>query len=169
MLAGTRLEFCLNIFQTANRSPAANRFDCMPTYEYACQKCGQNFDAFQSMRDEPFAVCPKELCRLPEWGKGNVKRLLGTGAGVIFKGSGFIAAPPIKKRLKKIPGALPRRVGEMLVQRRRQSRRPRVRRAIRPLRKKIRARDYGDQAYLRRLPARKRIGADLLSQLRRPA
>jgi putative FmdB family regulatory protein len=61
----------------------------MPTYEYACQKCGQNFDAFQSMRDEPFRECPKELCRLENWGHGRVKRLLGTGAGIIFKGSGF--------------------------------------------------------------------------------
>jgi putative FmdB family regulatory protein len=61
----------------------------MPTYEYSCQKCGQNFEAFQSMRDEPFRECPKELCRLPKWGHGNVKRLLGTGAGLIFKGSGF--------------------------------------------------------------------------------
>jgi putative FmdB family regulatory protein len=61
----------------------------MPTYEYSCEKCGQNFDAFQSMRDKPFRECPKELCRLPEWGHGKVKRLLGTGAGLIFKGSGF--------------------------------------------------------------------------------
>lgn len=41
------------------------------------------------MRDKPFRQCPKELCRLPKWGRGNVKRLLGTGAGIIFKGSGF--------------------------------------------------------------------------------
>src|SRR5437667_1560355 len=61
----------------------------MPTYEYSCQKCGQNFETFQSMRDEPFRECPKELCRLPKWGHGKVKRLLGTGAGLIFKGSGF--------------------------------------------------------------------------------
>jgi putative FmdB family regulatory protein len=61
----------------------------MPTYEYHCQKCGQNFEAFQSMRDEPFRECPKDLCRLRKWGRGKVKRLLGTGAGVIFKGSGF--------------------------------------------------------------------------------
>src|SRR5438445_3927615 len=61
----------------------------MPTYEYACAKCGQHFDAFQSMRDEPFRECPKELCRLGRWGRGKVKRLLGTGAGIIFKGSGF--------------------------------------------------------------------------------
>jgi putative FmdB family regulatory protein len=61
----------------------------MPTYDYSCQKCGQTFEAFQSMRDEPFRECPKELCRLPKWGHGKVKRLLGTGAGLIFKGSGF--------------------------------------------------------------------------------
>jgi predicted nucleic acid-binding Zn ribbon protein len=41
------------------------------------------------MRDKAFTECPKELCRLPKWGHGKVKRLLGTGAGIIFKGSGF--------------------------------------------------------------------------------
>jgi putative FmdB family regulatory protein len=61
----------------------------MPTYEYACEKCGKNFEAFQSMRDEPFRECPKKLCRAKKWGHGKVKRLLGTGAGLIFKGSGF--------------------------------------------------------------------------------
>ncbi len=77
----------------------------MPTYEYLCEKCGQNFDAFQSMRDEPFRVCPKELCRLPKWGHGKVKRLLGTGAGLIFKGSGFYStdyrSPAYKEAAKK--------------------------------------------------------------------
>src|SRR5919109_2995185 len=75
-------------------SPAFNAdFEApfMPTYEYSCQKCGQTFEAFQSMRDEPFRECPKELCRLSKWGHGKVKRLLGTGAGIIFKGSGFYA------------------------------------------------------------------------------
>ena len=61
----------------------------MPTYEYSCEKCGKNFDAFQSMRDAAFSECPKEHCQLEEWGHGKVKRLLGTGAGLIFKGSGF--------------------------------------------------------------------------------
>ena len=61
----------------------------MPTYEYSCEKCGKNFDVFQSMRDEPFSECPKEHCRQSRWGHGKVKRLLGTGAGLIFKGSGF--------------------------------------------------------------------------------
>src|ERR1700757_398184 len=63
----------------------------MPTYEYSCQKCGQTFEAFQSIRAEPYRQCPKELCRLPKWGHGKVKRLPGTGAGIIFKGSGFYA------------------------------------------------------------------------------
>jgi putative FmdB family regulatory protein len=53
----------------------------MPTYEYECQKCGHRFELFQSMKDEPKKRCPK--C------KGKLRRLLGTGAGMIFKGSGF--------------------------------------------------------------------------------
>ena len=61
----------------------------MPTYEYSCEKCGKNFDVFQSMRDETFKECPKESCQMAKWGHGKVKRLLGTGAGLIFKGSGF--------------------------------------------------------------------------------
>jgi putative FmdB family regulatory protein len=61
----------------------------MPTYEYHCDKCGKNFDTYQSMKDKAFDVCPKELCRKKTWGRGTVKRLLGSGAGLIFKGSGF--------------------------------------------------------------------------------
>jgi putative FmdB family regulatory protein len=61
----------------------------MPTYEYSCEKCGHNFESVQSMRDEPYRECPKELCRQEKWGHGKVKRLIGTGAGLIFKGSGF--------------------------------------------------------------------------------
>jgi putative FmdB family regulatory protein len=53
----------------------------MPTYEYECQKCHHRFELFQSIKDGPKRTCPK--CR------GRVKRLLGTGAGLIFKGSGF--------------------------------------------------------------------------------
>ena len=75
--------------QTSQRYRFGDASTLMPTYEYSCEKCGQNFDAFQSMRDEPFRECPKDLCRLPKWGHGKVKRLLGTGAGLIFKGSGF--------------------------------------------------------------------------------
>jgi putative FmdB family regulatory protein len=54
----------------------------MPTYEYACPKCGYQFEQFQSMLDEPLKKCPK--CK-----KTGVKRLVGGGAGLIFKGSGF--------------------------------------------------------------------------------
>jgi putative FmdB family regulatory protein len=61
----------------------------MPTYEYHCEKCKKDFELFQSMKDNPVATCPKEQCRQKTWGKGKVKRLLGTGAGLIFKGSGF--------------------------------------------------------------------------------
>lgn len=61
----------------------------MPTYEYSCEKCGGAFEIVQSMRDEPLKECPKELCRQKKWGHGKVKRLIGTGAGLIFKGSGF--------------------------------------------------------------------------------
>ncbi|HYR58513.1 MAG TPA: zinc ribbon domain-containing protein [Chthoniobacteraceae bacterium] len=61
----------------------------MPTYEYQCEKCKKTFEFFQSMKDPALTVCPKEACRQKTWGKGKVKRLLGTGAGLIFKGSGF--------------------------------------------------------------------------------
>lgn len=61
----------------------------MPTYEYECSKCGHHFDAFQSMSAEPYKACPEDLCQMKKWGKGKVKRLLGAGAGLLFKGSGF--------------------------------------------------------------------------------
>ena len=61
----------------------------MPTYEYACQKCGAVFELFQSMKDAPIEVCPKDRCAKARWGKGKVQRQVGTGAGLIFKGSGF--------------------------------------------------------------------------------
>jgi putative FmdB family regulatory protein len=54
----------------------------MPTYEYKCTACGHAFEQFQSMTAPPVKRCP-------QCGKAKVKRLLGTGAGVIFKGSGF--------------------------------------------------------------------------------
>ena len=61
----------------------------MPTYEYSCEKCKKTFEVFQSMKDPVLKTCPKEQCRQKKWGKGKVRRLLGTGAGLIFKGSGF--------------------------------------------------------------------------------
>ncbi len=53
----------------------------MPTYEYVCKKCGHGFEAFQSMTAAPLRHCPK--C------KGAVRRKVGSGGGIIFKGSGF--------------------------------------------------------------------------------
>ena len=55
----------------------------MPTYEYECDKCGITFERFQKITEEPIKKCP-------ECG-GPVRRLIGAGAGVIFKGSGFYA------------------------------------------------------------------------------
>ena len=54
----------------------------MPTYDYACEHCGYAFERFQSMTAKPVRVCP-------ECGRRTVKRLIGAGAGMIFKGSGF--------------------------------------------------------------------------------
>jgi len=61
----------------------------MPTYEYACEKCGAAFELSQSMKDPALTTCPKDRCAQKRWGKGKVRRLVGTGAGLIFKGSGF--------------------------------------------------------------------------------
>jgi putative FmdB family regulatory protein len=61
----------------------------MPTYEYVCQKCDRKFEKVQSMSDAALTICPKELCGLKKWGKGKVRRAIGAGAGLIFKGSGF--------------------------------------------------------------------------------
>ena len=55
----------------------------MPTYEYYCEKCEQTFEVFQSMKDKKLKKCQDKNCG------GTVERLLGTGAGIIFKGSGF--------------------------------------------------------------------------------
>jgi putative FmdB family regulatory protein len=55
----------------------------MPNYDYVCQKCDHRFEVFQSMNDTKLEDCPQEAC------DGKVRRLLGTGAGLIFKGAGF--------------------------------------------------------------------------------
>ena len=54
----------------------------MPTYEYICENCTCKFEQFQSIKAKPILKCPK--C-----GKRELKRLIGSGSGVIFKGSGF--------------------------------------------------------------------------------
>ena len=54
----------------------------MPTYEYRCDKCGHQYEQFQSITARPLRKCP--ACRT-----NSLKRLIGSGAGIIFKGSGF--------------------------------------------------------------------------------
>lgn len=54
----------------------------MPTYDYECDACGHSFEKFQPITANPVKTCPE--CR-----KRKVRRLIGAGAGVIFKGSGF--------------------------------------------------------------------------------
>lgn len=55
----------------------------MPTYEYECTSCGYIFDVFQNINDKRLETCPK--C------EKKVKRLIGSGSGIIFKGTGFYA------------------------------------------------------------------------------
>ena len=54
----------------------------MPTYDYLCEACGHEWELFQSMKDLPVKSCP--TCK-----KRKAKRLMGVGAGLIFKGTGF--------------------------------------------------------------------------------
>ncbi len=54
----------------------------MPTYDYECDACKHAFEEFQSMSEAPLKKCPK--C-----GKNKLRRLIGTGAAILFKGSGF--------------------------------------------------------------------------------
>ena len=54
----------------------------MPTYDYRCEACGHEFEILQKMSDDRLKTCP-------ECSKDSLKRLLGTGAGILFKGSGF--------------------------------------------------------------------------------
>jgi putative FmdB family regulatory protein len=61
----------------------------MPTYEYACAKCGRKFEKVQSIKDQALTVCPRDICERKPWGKGKVQRCISAGAGLIFKGSGF--------------------------------------------------------------------------------
>jgi len=54
----------------------------MPTYDYVCDGCGHAFELFQRMTDDPKKTCP-------ECGKKKLRRLIGAGAAIVFKGSGF--------------------------------------------------------------------------------
>jgi len=66
----------------------------MPTYEYICESCGYGFEQFQSIKDKPIRKCPK--CD-----KTSARRLIGVGAGVIFKGPGFYATDYRTESYKK--------------------------------------------------------------------
>lgn len=79
----------------------------MPTYQYECSQCGHEFEQFQRMSEDPTKRCPK--CK-----KLKLRRLLGTGAGIIFKGSGFYetdykkkSAPPAESGAKPAAKAEP--------------------------------------------------------------
>ena len=76
----------------------------MPTYEYECAKCNKSFEVVQSMKDDALKTCPKERCRMKTWGKGKVKRAIGAGAGLIFKGSGFYITDYRSEGYKKKAG-----------------------------------------------------------------
>lgn len=67
----------------------------MPTYDYKCEKCEKTFEYFQSMSDEPLKIC-KEC-------QGPLKRLIGGGLGLIFKGSGFYVTDNKSKDNKTSP------------------------------------------------------------------
>jgi len=64
----------------------------MPTYEYECKSCGHQFECFQKMTDKPVKKCPK--CGL------EVRKLISSGTGLIFKGSGFYITDYAKKGKK---------------------------------------------------------------------
>lgn len=61
----------------------------MPTYEYICEKCGHEFEAFHSISAAPLKECPEDVCAKKKWGHGKVTKKIGAGAGLLFKGSGF--------------------------------------------------------------------------------
>lgn len=69
----------------------------MPTYEYECGKCGETLEIFQKITDPPRKRCPK--CR------GALRRRVGTGAGVLFKGAGFYATDYRSESYKKAASA----------------------------------------------------------------
>jgi putative FmdB family regulatory protein len=70
----------------------------MPTYEYVCDACDHKFELFQSIKDDPVKKCP-------ECGKKKVRRLFGTGAAVLFKGSGFYTTDYRSESYKKSAAA----------------------------------------------------------------
>ena len=71
----------------------------MPTYDYQCKTCGHRFEYFQSISSDPLTNCPTGECPQsePEKGKGEVKRRVSGGAGLLFKGEGFYQTDYVRK------------------------------------------------------------------------
>lgn len=69
----------------------------MPTYEYECTKCGQVSELFQSITENPKRALPCGKCKK----KTPVRRLIGTGGGIVFKGSGFYSTDYRSESYKK--------------------------------------------------------------------
>jgi len=71
----------------------------MPTYDYECSACGDQFEVFQKISDAPLSDCPR--CKA----SGTVRRLMSAGSGFIFKGSGFYSTD--YKKSKPAPTTQP--------------------------------------------------------------
>jgi putative FmdB family regulatory protein len=72
----------------------------MPTYEYICQKCEHEFEAFHPI-SATLKKCPEDKCARKKWGRGKVKKKIGAGAGLLFKGSGFYITDYRSKNYKE--------------------------------------------------------------------
>jgi len=70
----------------------------MPTYDYVCDACQHSFEQFQSIKDEPLVKCP-------ECGRRKLRRLIGPGAAIVFKGSGFYQTDYRSESYKKAAAA----------------------------------------------------------------
>ena len=70
----------------------------MPTYDYVCDACEHEFELFQSIKDEPKRKCP-------ECGRQKLRRLIGPGAAIVFKGSGFYKTDYRSESYKKAAAA----------------------------------------------------------------
>jgi putative FmdB family regulatory protein len=70
----------------------------MPTYDYVCDACQHEFELFQSIKDEPKRKCP-------ECGRQKLRRLIGPGAAIVFKGSGFYKTDYRSESYKKAAAA----------------------------------------------------------------
>lgn len=70
----------------------------MPTYDYVCDACGHEFELFQSITENPKRKCP--AC-----GRQKLRRLIGTGAGILFRGSGFYATDYRSESYRKAAAA----------------------------------------------------------------